>query len=181
MNFNCSNSSSLRSLQEQVKKAFCYQKLFWPFTVWINCSTDLKNFASSRPLASNFKSFSRSLEQFFLTVGQNNFGNKIPFFLIHSQSLYLTASFHQVWLKPNYQVTRTGKITECFGFLFRKKKRPSCYYLVFGHPFIKMKWSGQLWILLSVTVLLEMRQCKTFRKLQVGYKTITTFYSGFPL
>ena len=29
--------------------------------------------------ASNFKSFSQSLEQFFLTVGQNNFGNKIPF------------------------------------------------------------------------------------------------------
>ena len=25
------------------------------------------------------KSFSRSLEEFFLTVGQNNFGNKIPF------------------------------------------------------------------------------------------------------
>ena len=27
----------------------------------------------------NLKNFSRSLEQFFLTVGQNNFGNKIPF------------------------------------------------------------------------------------------------------
>ena len=26
-----------------------------------------------------FQSFTRSLEQFFLTVGQNNFGNKIPF------------------------------------------------------------------------------------------------------
>ena len=26
------------------------------------------------------KVFSRSLEQFFLTVGQNNFGNKIPVF-----------------------------------------------------------------------------------------------------
>ena len=26
-----------------------------------------------------YKSFSRSVEQFFLTVGQNNFGNKIPF------------------------------------------------------------------------------------------------------
>jgi hypothetical protein len=26
----------------------------------------------------NFKSFSRSLEQFFLT-GQNNFGSKVPF------------------------------------------------------------------------------------------------------
>ena len=32
--------------------------MFWPFTVWKNCSSDLKN---------------------FLTVGQNNFGNKIPF------------------------------------------------------------------------------------------------------
>ena len=29
-------------------------------------------------------SFSQSLEHFFLTVGQNNFGNKIPFFF-HSQ------------------------------------------------------------------------------------------------
>ena len=41
--------------------------MFWPFTVWIKCS---------RPSASNFKSFSRSLEQFFLTVGQDNFRNK---------------------------------------------------------------------------------------------------------
>ena len=32
------------------------------------------------------KSFSRSLEQFFLTVGQNNFGNKIPFLSIFSQT-----------------------------------------------------------------------------------------------
>ena len=79
LNYNCSNFLDLRNLQEQVKKAFCYQKLFWPFTVWINCSSDLKIFANSRPSASNFKSFSRSLEQFFLTVGQNNFGNKIPF------------------------------------------------------------------------------------------------------
>ena len=78
LNYNCSTFFDLKNLQEQVKKAFCYQKLFWPFTVWINCSSDLKKFANSRPSASNFKSFSRSLEQFFLTVGQNNFGNKIP-------------------------------------------------------------------------------------------------------
>ena len=26
-----------------------------------------------------FKSFSQTLEQFFLTVGQNNFGKKIPY------------------------------------------------------------------------------------------------------
>ena len=69
----------MRNLQEQVKKAFCYQKLFWPFTVWINCSSDLKIFENSWPSALIFKSFSRSLEQFFLTVGQNNFDNKIPF------------------------------------------------------------------------------------------------------
>ena len=45
----------------------------------LNCSSDLKNFANARPSASNFKSFSRSLEQFFVTIGQNNFGNKISF------------------------------------------------------------------------------------------------------
>ena len=63
MNSNCSNLVDLRNLQEQVKKAFCYQKLFWPFTFWINCSSDLKNFAYSWPSASNFKNFSWSLEE----------------------------------------------------------------------------------------------------------------------
>ena len=36
-------------------------------------------FANSWHSASNFKSCSQSLEQFFLTVGQNNFGNKIQY------------------------------------------------------------------------------------------------------
>ena len=72
-NYNCSNLLDMRNLQKQVKKAFFYQKLFWPSTAWINCSSDLKHFANSRPSASNFKSFSGSLDQFFLTVGQNNF------------------------------------------------------------------------------------------------------------
>ena len=54
MNYNCSNSLGLRNLQEQVKKALCYQKLFWPFTVWINCSCDLKFFENSRTSESNF-------------------------------------------------------------------------------------------------------------------------------
>ena len=44
----------------------------------MNYSSDLKIFANSRALESNFKSFSRSLDFFFLTVSQNNFGNKIP-------------------------------------------------------------------------------------------------------
>ena len=79
MNYNCSNLLDTRNIQEQVKKVFCYQNLFWPFTVWINCSSDLKHFANSQPSSSNFKSFSWSLEQFFLTVGQINFVYKIPF------------------------------------------------------------------------------------------------------
>ena len=44
----------MKNLQEQVKKAFCYQKFFWSFTVWINYSIDLKNFINSWPSASNF-------------------------------------------------------------------------------------------------------------------------------
>ena len=91
LNSNCFNLLDMINLQKQVKKAFCYQKLFWPFTVF---SSDLKIVANSRPSASNFKRFSRSLEQFFLTVGQNNFGNKIPF---------LTCSFS--FLHPKYLFT----------------------------------------------------------------------------
>ena len=62
LNYNCSNLLDMRNLQEQVKKAFCYQKLFWPITAWINCSSDLNIFANSRPSASNFKKISRSLK-----------------------------------------------------------------------------------------------------------------------
>ena len=47
--------------------SFLNQKLFWPFTAWINCSSDIKKIANSRPSASNFKSFSQSLEQFLVT------------------------------------------------------------------------------------------------------------------
>ena len=39
----------------------------------------------------NFNSFSRSLEQFFLTVGLNYFGNKIPFPPLQFQSIFFSA------------------------------------------------------------------------------------------
>ena len=66
----------MRNIQEQDKKAFCHLKLFWPFTVWINCSRDLKKNSNCRIS----KDRSRSLEQFLLTVGQNNFDYRIPIF-----------------------------------------------------------------------------------------------------
>ena len=87
----------LRNLQEEVKKGFCYQKLFWHFTVWINCSSHLKIFANSLPSASNFNLFSRLLEQIFLTVGQNNFGNKIP--LLYKNSDVPMTKWKYTWTK----------------------------------------------------------------------------------
>ena len=77
-NSNLYNSIDMRNLQEQIKKAFCYQKLFWTFTVRTNCSSDLNSFLQFLSLQSRIsKILSQSLEQFFLTVGQDNFGNKI--------------------------------------------------------------------------------------------------------
>ena len=77
LNFNCSILLDLRNLQEQVKKAFCYQKIVLTF----HCLNKLFLWSQIffKFLALNFKTFSRSLEQFFLTLGQNNFGNKIQF------------------------------------------------------------------------------------------------------
>ena len=49
-------------------------------------------FANSQPSASNFKSFSPSLDQFFITVSQNNFDNKIP--LIFFSIFFLHWSIH---------------------------------------------------------------------------------------
>ena len=68
----------MRNLKEQVKKTFCYQKLFWPFTVWVNCSSNLKIFANSWPSSSNFKSFFSITRTIFSPLGQKTFGNKIP-------------------------------------------------------------------------------------------------------
>ena len=59
----------------------CLNKHFFNFScifLYPNIPSDLRDFANSRPSVLNFKSFSQSLEHFFLTVRQNNFGNKIP-------------------------------------------------------------------------------------------------------
>ena len=61
----------MRNLQEQVRKTFCYQKLFLTFTVWIDCSSDFKKFTISSPSVSNFKSFFWITRTYFFTEGQN--------------------------------------------------------------------------------------------------------------
>ena len=74
LNYNCCHLLDLRNLQEQVKKAFCYEKLFWPFTVWINCSSDREKLLKFEAEGREFSKILRSLEQFIQTVkGQNNF------------------------------------------------------------------------------------------------------------
>ena len=65
----------------KLKNYFVSKKMFLSFTVQINFSGDLNIFANSRPSASNFGFFFWSLKHFFLTVGQNNFWNKITFLI----------------------------------------------------------------------------------------------------
>ena len=73
MNYNFSNLLDLRSFQEQVKKNSDAKKCSdLSLLEYLDCSSDLKKIANPRPSASNLKSFSRSLDQFLLTVGQNN-------------------------------------------------------------------------------------------------------------
>ena len=84
----------MRNLQEQVEKSFFYQKLFWPFKVWLNCSSDLK-FFKFLAFSLKFQKFFSITNFFFLTVGQNNFGNKIPI-----SKLYLTKIFSQIPVVP---------------------------------------------------------------------------------
>ena len=58
-------------------KSILFQKNVLTFHGWKICPSDLKVFANSRPSTSNSKSFSESMEQFFLTIGQTNFRNTI--------------------------------------------------------------------------------------------------------
>ena len=62
-----SNCFNLLYLRNKLKNLL-FHKLIWPFSFQKNCSSDLKKITNSLPSASNFKIFSWSLEQFFLTV-----------------------------------------------------------------------------------------------------------------
>ena len=56
-----------------------------------------KNFWNSRLKAETLQKFSRSLEQFFFTVSQNNFGNKIPIYLYVQFISWARASTFELW------------------------------------------------------------------------------------
>ena len=55
----------------------------------VNLTTQIVKYQMSKMFAKktnkflelNFNRFYRSLEQFFVTLGQNNFGNKLPFLI----------------------------------------------------------------------------------------------------
>ena len=53
--------------KKRLKKSWNHKRLkdYWPFTFWINCSSDLKKFANSRPFSIEFQKFSWN---FFLTL-----------------------------------------------------------------------------------------------------------------
>ena len=82
--------------------------MFWSFTVWINCPDDIKFFVNSWPSASNFKSFSQSLELFFLTVISQNIlrtnRQNCPktVIVIHTVVIPNIPEFGQCWLYLPY-------------------------------------------------------------------------------
>ena len=57
----------MKNLQEQVKEAFCFQNNFWPFTAWINCSSDLNKFCEFSAFSLEFLKFFLMTRKYFLT------------------------------------------------------------------------------------------------------------------
>ena len=119
-NLNCNFSIflDLRNLQEQVKKAFCYQKLFWPFTAWINCSSDLKNFENSLPSASNFKSFF-SITRTILVTKYQIFHEIVLFWFSYS---YYRKSVRFFMWKKEYSFWKNFTLLCLTSYLFRQRR-----------------------------------------------------------
>ena len=139
----------MRNLQEQLKKAFCYIILFWPFTFWITCSRDVNIFANSWPSASNFKSFSQSVEelgQWLHLLDKPIFIDKLPIFfrnyhrtrscqsassctcpdwLFHSQ---LAPQFINSTVEPTREIGNR-RTWYFFNFEFRLLEKPLIYWV----------------------------------------------------
>ena len=106
---------------------FCYQNcsdLLWEQIVLV-IEKLLKFEAESR----EFSKFLRSLEQFVLTVGQNNFGNKIPY---HRQNLANRSIGPSPWIK----------------FVLEKHEWPAntANSKNFELVFFILVWAGKTWL-----------------------------------
>ena len=128
---------------------FCYQKMFWAFTAWINCSSDLKNFANSGPSASNFKSFSQSVEHFFLTLGQNNFSNKIPLF--ESKGHFFQERAHRKFDKISINLSTFKLLKQTLGSLNKAKVFSVALWIfkIVKHKLPLTFWGWIFWLLIK--------------------------------
>ena len=100
LNSNCSNLLDMRNLQEQVKKAFCFQKLFWPFILKITRSWHLENISKRCD-------FVRCNLTRHGTVKKSGRGNRNGRGHIVSQLIYS----HQLFLKMTPSTPYTSKLS----------------------------------------------------------------------
>ena len=135
------------NLQQQVKN-INFQKIFWSFTVQINCFSDLKMFQILNLQLSIFKSFPRSLDQFFSHSRLEQFSKQntnLNFIKIALQHFYFWHTFYRFWwfetkglrsLGYNYKVrnreiwyrreAKEAKLRcKSFNLLFKKKSQIS--------------------------------------------------------
>ena len=116
----------------------------------MNCSSNLN--LSLQP--GNFESLSQSLEQFFLTVGQNNFGNKTPFpiypliILIFNQSQIVRARIRVLIILPLIIPSTNMKsllfLAGIFAFHGKVLSRYHCPTLTFNLFLVQTKINLQL-------------------------------------
>ena len=111
LNFKYSNLLVMRNLREQVKKAFSYQKLFWPFTVQTNCFKYLKTFAKTFSL--EFQKFF-SITRTFLTEGWKHDTIILfswYFFLFFLEKRSMDYAFELMDIKPKQWNSQIGDQT----------------------------------------------------------------------
>ena len=143
----------------------------------------ISNFrANFRPSASNFKSFSRSLEQFFLTVGQNNFGNKILFFqLSRNLTCYCLVIVCQfTWIYPTCS---TYELTEqsVFIFWFNRQNNTSISIKITCMNYRtswRFKFTNYVDLELAIFFLKPPKICTTFKQQATSVFTILNCRSG---
>ena len=99
-----------------------------PFTVKINCSSNLKHFANHQLSASNFKRFSQSLEFFFSQQVRTSLETKYHF-LYARYSLEALLIFHKM-TTPTFQHSISA-IIQNFAHQSQHTttRRPSIYYV----------------------------------------------------